>query len=141
MTSTAPTLNPRILGQAGNAHKPLLARILARTGTTEHQWMALTMTAAAGGHIEADRLTRELVGALKIDQVAARDAIAELVAERLLADDATRVALTDAGRERHSLIHAEVDAVIAPAYADIPAGDLATAARVLTLITARLNAA
>ena len=140
MTTTAPVLNPQIVGQAENAHKPFLARILAHSGTTMNQWVALTMTATAGGAIEAEQLVAQMVGALKIDQVAARDTIAELVATRLLAGGASRVGLTDAGRARYDQIRTAIDAIIAPAYADIPTEDLATAARVLTLITARLNA-
>jgi hypothetical protein len=60
------------------------------------------MTAAAGGAIEAGQLAAQMAGALKIDQVTARDTIAELVAERLLADEAPRVGLTDAGQARYS---------------------------------------
>jgi hypothetical protein len=139
--TTAPVLNPQIVGQAENAHKSILTRVLVPTGTTKNQWVALTMTATAGGAIEADQLATQLVGALKIDEVAARDTIAELVATRLLADEASRVGLTDAGQARYGQIRAAVDAIIAPAYADIPTEHLATAARVLTVVTARLNAA
>jgi DNA-binding MarR family transcriptional regulator len=141
MTTTAPVLTPQIVGQAENAHKPILAGILAPTGMTMSQWVALTMTANAGGAIEADQLAAQMAGALKIDQVTARDTIAELVAARLLAGEASRVGFTDAGRARHGEIRAAIDAVIARVYGDIPAEDLVTAARVLTLITARLNAA
>jgi hypothetical protein len=45
-----------------------------------------------------------------------------------------------AGQARYSQIRAAVDEVIARAYEDLPVGDLATAARVLTLVTVRLNA-
>ena len=141
MTTTAPLLNPQIVGQAENAHQPILARVLAPTGTTKNQWVALTMTATAGGAVEAARLAGQLVGALKVDPAAARDAVAELLAARLLADEASRVRLTDAGRARFAEIRAAIDAIVTPAYAGIPAEDLATAARVLTTITARLNAA
>jgi hypothetical protein len=140
LTTTARVLNPQIVGQAENAHKPFLARILAHSGTTMNQWVALTMTATAGGAIEAEQLAAQMVGALKIDQVAARDTIAGLVATRLLADEASQVGLTDAGRARYGQIRAAVDAIIATAYGDIATDDLVAAARVLTLITARLNA-
>jgi DNA-binding MarR family transcriptional regulator len=141
MTTTAPVLTPQIVGQAENAHKPFLVPILASTGTTMNQWVALTMTMAAGGGIEADRLAAQIVGSLKIDQTAARGAISELIGNGLLAEEASRVELTGAGRARYGQIRAEIDAIIARVYGDIPTEDLATAARVLTLITARLNAA
>src|SRR5258705_13639433 len=98
MTTTAPLLNPQIVGQAENAHKPFLVRILAPTGTTMNQWVALTLTATVGGAIEAEQLAGQMVGALKIDHAAARDTIAELVATRLLTDEASGVEFTDAGR-------------------------------------------
>ncbi|EIV92718.1 hypothetical protein [Frankia sp. QA3] len=141
MTTTVQILTPQIVGQAENAHKPVLARVLAPTGTTKNQWVALVMTVTAGGAVETDQLADRIAGALKVDQVVARDAIAELVAAGLLAAEASRVALTEAGRSRYSQIRAAIDAVIVPAYADIPSEDLATAARVLTIITDRLNAA
>src|SRR5260370_3459341 len=138
MTTTAPLLTPQIVGQAENAHKPFLVRILAPTGTTMSQWVALTMTAAAGGAVEAEQLAAQIAGALKVDPVAARDTIAELVAKRLLADEASRVGFTEAGRARYGEIRAAVDAIIATVYGDIPTEDLVTAGRVLTVITARL---
>jgi DNA-binding MarR family transcriptional regulator len=139
VTTTSPLLTPQIVGQAENAHKPLIGRILGPTGTTMHQWVALTMTATAGGAIEAEQLAAQMVGALKIDHAAAHDTIAELVAARLLADEAPQVGFTDAGRAKHGQIRAAVDAIIAQVYGDIPTQDLATAARVLMTITDRLN--
>ncbi len=137
------TLTPQIVGRAENAHAPVLARILARTGTTKNQWVALTLTVAAGGTERRDRLAGRVAKALKIDESAALGAIAELGAARLLADvpgSESQVGLTDAGRERYGQIRASVDEVVGRAYRDIPAGDLATAGRVLALITARLDA-
>ncbi|WP_406040293.1 hypothetical protein OG799_31050 [Micromonospora sp. NBC_00898] len=140
---TSPLLNPQIVGQAENAHLPVLARILARTGTTRHQWVALTLTAAGGGAVDRDRLVARITGTLKIDAAAATAAIAELTTRRLLAElpgETPRIELTDAGQARHRAIRLAVDEVIGRVYRDIPADDLATAGRVLTLITARLNA-
>jgi hypothetical protein len=48
--------------------------------------------------------------------------------------------LTEAGQARYREIRASVDETINRVYGDIPTDDLATAGRVLTLITARLNA-
>lgn len=141
MTTTA-TLNPQIIGQAENAHLPVLGRILARTGTSRHQWVALSLTANAGGTVEARQLAARITGALKIDAATAATAVRELIDTGLLAQpagDPARLSLTASGQGRHGAIRAAVDEVIARAYRDIPAGDLATAARVLTLITTRLN--
>jgi hypothetical protein len=74
---------------------------------------------------------------------AAQAAITELTTAQLLEDrpgGASRIGLTDSGQARYRQIRTAVDQVVTRAYRDIPADDLATAARVLTLITARLNA-
>jgi DNA-binding MarR family transcriptional regulator len=141
--TSAPRLTPQIVGRAENAHLPVLARILARTGITRDQWVALSLTAAAGGTIDRDRLVAQVADALKIDKAAAVAAAADLTGARLLADlpgQTPRVGLTDAGHSRYREIRSAVDEVIARVYRDIPADDLATAGRVLTLITTRLNA-
>jgi DNA-binding MarR family transcriptional regulator len=140
---TSPILNPQIVGQAENAHLPILASILARTGTTKNQWVALSLTAAAGGTVDHDQLAARITGALKIDRAAAVAAITELTAAGMLSalpGEESRVGLTDAGEARYREIRSAVDEVIGRVYRDIPADDLATAGRVLILITARLNA-
>jgi DNA-binding MarR family transcriptional regulator len=148
MTSTAstaaPTLNPQIVGQAEKAHKPILDRILARTGTTMNQWVALKFTAVSGGAADRDQLISRIAGALRTDDATALAAISELTTAGLLKDlpgQGSRLGFTDAGQALYQQIYSAIDEVLARAYADIPDGDLAIAARVLTLITARLNAA
>jgi DNA-binding MarR family transcriptional regulator len=139
--TTAATLNPQVVGQAENAHLPVLKRILAHTGTTKNQWVAVTLTTAAGGAIDRNQLIGRLTDALKIDNAAAVAAISELTTTQLLEDgEESRVGLTDSGQARYREIRSAVDEVIGRVYRDIPADDLATAGRVLTLITARLNA-
>ncbi len=141
--STAPVLSPQIIGQAENAHRPLMERILARTGTTFRQWVTLTITAAGGGIAERDQLVLRMTGALKIDRAAAATTIAELAAADLIQDlpgRGSRVRLTDAGQARYDQVRAAVDEVTARLYGGIPAADLATAGRVLALVTARANA-
>lgn len=133
-------LNPRIVGQAENAHKPILDRILAGTGTTKNQWVVLTLT-ATGDAVPAREIAARVADALKIDEDDALAAIGELTAAGLLATTPdARVRQTDRGRARYREIRGGVDEVVARVYGDIPAGDLAVAGRVLTLITERLNA-
>jgi DNA-binding MarR family transcriptional regulator len=141
MTTMPKTLTPQVVGQAENAHQPILTRVLAPTGVTKDQWVALTMTATAGGAVEEAQLAAQMAGALKIDRAVARATIAGLVDAGLLLRQASQVGFSEDGRAQHGQIRAAIDAIIVPAYADIPAKDLATAARVLTIITTRLNAA
>ncbi|MFE2431059.1 hypothetical protein ACFXJ5_30495 [Streptomyces sp. NPDC059373] len=144
-TAPAPALNPQIVGQAEKAHKPVLDRILARTGTTMNQWVALKFTAVSGGSADRDQLGSAIAGALQIDDSAALAAVTELTTAELLkhlpGEGASRLGFTDAGQALFRQISSAVDEVVTRVYADIPADDLATAGRVLTLVTTRLNAA
>jgi DNA-binding MarR family transcriptional regulator len=141
--STTPTLTPQVIGQAESAHKPLMDRILARSGTTFPQWVALTIIAADGGAAGLAELTGRMTGALKIDSATAAAAVAGLTASGLLEElpgERPGAGLTDAGQARYRQIRAAVDEVTTRLYGGIPADDLATAGRVLTIITARANA-
>src|SRR6187399_2838821 len=77
--SAGATLSPQIVGQAEKAHKPVLERILAPTGTTMNQWVALKLT-AVGGPGTVDQLAARITGTLRIDDTAARAAVADLAA-------------------------------------------------------------
>jgi hypothetical protein len=138
---TPTTLNPQIIGQAENALRAILNRALTRTGGGTYQhWVALTLTAAGGGAIERDQLVGRLTGALKFDDAAAQAAIAELTAAHLLKDQGSRIGFTDTGQARHRQIRADLDQTTARLFGELSADDLATAGRVLTVITDRANA-
>jgi DNA-binding MarR family transcriptional regulator len=118
-------------------------RVLARTGGTFRQWVALNLTAVSGGAIDRDQLAGRMTGALKIDESAALAAIAELTTAQLLEalpGRGSRVGLTGAGQARYHRIRAALDELTARLYGDLSADDLATAGRVLSVITARANA-
>jgi DNA-binding MarR family transcriptional regulator len=141
--STPPAFSTQVIGQTENALGALINRVLARTGGTFHQWVALNLTAVSGGAIDRDQLVSRMTGALKIADSAALAAIAELTASRLLeglAGERPRVGLTDAGQARYRQIRTAVGEITERLYRDLPADDLATAGRVLTTITARANA-
>jgi hypothetical protein len=136
--TTVPTLNPQIIGRAENAHLPILAPILARFGVSKNQWVALTLAANSGVPFDHAQLAGRVAGALKIDDEAASGAVTELVDARML--HATSAGITDAGKAQYRLIRNDIDEIVTRVYGDLPADDLVTAARVLTIITARLNA-
>jgi DNA-binding MarR family transcriptional regulator len=143
MTTTAPTLNGQILGEAERATAALLERLLAGIGTTFYEWVALNQTTLSGGTIDHDDLVAKMVSGLKIDQATVLDAVAQLHSSGLLEvwqDNGSAVTLTDAGRARHQQIRAAIGEISGRLYAGLPADDLATAGRVLTTLTARANA-
>jgi DNA-binding MarR family transcriptional regulator len=135
---TYPSLNTQVIGQAESALGAILDPLLARTGTTFQQWLVLTVTAASGAGIDRATLIARIAGARKIDGAEVETAIGELAAAGL-ARAASRVTLTEAGQARYTGIRTALEEITARLF-DFPAEDLATAGRVLAILTARANA-
>ncbi|MER7500270.1 MarR family winged helix-turn-helix transcriptional regulator [Nonomuraea pusilla] len=131
------SLSPKIVGQAENAHEAVLVRALATTGVTKQQWIALTLAATADEPAGPGEPARRLAAALRgADPATVRRILGDLVAAGLLTAEH---AVTPAGGELFERVRTETGQVIARAYAGIRADDLRTAARVLELVTDRLD--
>jgi hypothetical protein len=137
-----PTLSTRVIGQAEKTLNAILGRQLAGTGLTEPQWVILTLAVTSGGPVDRDQFTHMVADALKISEADAQAHVAGMVAAQRLeitgADAA--VTVTGAVRQLHSQIREAVAGITQRLWGDLPAGDLATAGRVLTIITERANA-
>ncbi|MFI1223656.1 MULTISPECIES: hypothetical protein [unclassified Streptomyces] len=143
MTS-APSVDGQIIGQAHYATRAVLESLLATTGTTFHQALALNALAARGGTADRSWLVARLTTGLKIDAATAEEVLASLTASGLLtasADDGARLGFTEAGQERQAAIADGTAKIVAPLYADLPAEDLATTARILLTLTERADKA
>ncbi len=139
-STPAPTLDPQVIGRVEHAHQALLTALLAGSGLTFHQWVILRLTAAAGGAVDRNALVAGITGDLKITELAALAAVADLTDAELLRADPAEVALTDSGRETFDRLHSAVRQTVARMYGGVPAADLATTAAVLDRITARIDA-
>ncbi|MFD9461225.1 MarR family winged helix-turn-helix transcriptional regulator [Streptomyces sp. NPDC060027] len=141
MTTSPPPVNGQVIGLAHYASRAALERVLARSGTTFEQSVALRAVSDNGGTVERDRLVGRLTGALKIEEPTARRTVDAMTAVKLLEEPtAGQVSLTDAGRELFESIRTAGNEIAARLYAGIPAEDLAAAGRVLTLVTERADA-
>lgn len=141
--TTAIPVNGQIIGMAHYATRAVLERLLATTGTTFHQSVALTATADKGGTIERRQLVERMTGAMKLDVSVVEQTLSELTSAGLLEEqpgDRPLLALTAAGEALERDHRTGVARATAALYADLPAEDLATAGRVLTEVTARANA-
>jgi DNA-binding MarR family transcriptional regulator len=141
MTTTAPRLDPRVIGLAHYAGRAVLESVLIRHGLDFQQQITLRLVAVADGPVGREQLVGEVVSALKVDEATVRDVVEQLIAARLVAADGSEVRPTDAGRELFDRVSSETGVYTAQVYADIPERDLEIAGRVLTLITERANAA
>jgi hypothetical protein len=141
--STEQALTPQIIGQAEKTLNAILFRLLAGPGLTEAQWITLTLTAAGGGSAGRGQLAAQVAHGLKISEAPAREHLASLAAAQLVTDpgdDAAPVRLTARGTQVFGEIRGATAEVVKRLWADLPAEDLATAARVLTTITGRADA-
>ncbi|MFD8205035.1 MarR family winged helix-turn-helix transcriptional regulator [Streptomyces sp. NPDC059695] len=141
--TTAPTTNGRVIALAHYSARALLEGVLTRHGLTFEQSVTLRAAATAGDPIGRDALVADVIGSLKTDESAVHGVIDGLTAVELLERlpaDASRLRLTDAGRELYATTTTETAEISARLYAGIPAEDLAVAGRVLTLLTTRANA-
>lgn len=141
--ATAPPVNGQIIGMAHYATRAVLEQLLATTGTTFHQSVALTATADRGGTAERRQLVERMTGAVKLDVAVVERTLSELTSAGLLEErpgERPLLALTAEGEALERSHRAGVAAVTATLYGDLPAEDLAAAGRVLTEVTARADA-
>jgi DNA-binding MarR family transcriptional regulator len=130
----------QFIGRTERTLRALMDRVLADTGGSFHEWVALNFTALNGDSIDRGELVTRLADALRIDDAAADATIADLAEQRLLqTGPGSAVELSDAGRDRYARIRAAVDQTTAPLYADLPPDDLTTARRVLTTVSDRAD--
>jgi hypothetical protein len=141
--STDPILTPQIIGQAEKTMNAILFRLLAGPGLTEAQWITLTLIAAGGESTGRGRLVSQVAHGLKASEAQAREHLASLVAAQLVqdpGDDAGPVHFTAAGTQVFGQIRGATAEITKRLWGDLPAADLATAGRVLSIITERANA-
>jgi len=137
-----PILSTRLIGQAEKSLNAILGRQLAGTGLTQAQWVILTLAVTTGGTTEPERFTHMVADALKISEDAAETHVDDMViAQRLqITSDGAAVKVTGAAQQLHRRIGAAVAAITHRLWGDLAAEDLATAGRVLAIVTERANA-
>jgi DNA-binding MarR family transcriptional regulator len=143
MMSPPPEFGTQLIGQTEKTLNAILGRLLAGTGLTEPQWVTLTVAVMSGGSVPPDELASRVAGALKVSDGEAQTRIDELAVAQLLQRppaDGSPVTVTDAGRDLHAGIRASVAEITQRLWGDLPADDLATAARVLGIVLGRANA-
>jgi DNA-binding MarR family transcriptional regulator len=138
---TYPTFAASVIGETEKALNAILDRQLAGTGLSEPQWV--TLAVASGGAADLHQLVDRMAGVLKVSEPEAQAHVTALVAAQLLRapdGEGSPVELTDAGRQLQGRIRAAVTQITQRLWGDLPADDLATAGRVLSIVLTRANA-
>jgi DNA-binding MarR family transcriptional regulator len=131
--SEYPTLTPRVIGETEKTLNAFLGRLLAGTGVTEPQWVILSVAVAGGGSVTP----QQAAFALKLTEPQAQDQLEQLTAAGYLTDGTS---VTPRARDLFSRTRAATREITERLWGDLPAEDLATAGRVLSIITERANA-
>jgi hypothetical protein len=137
----AATLTPSIVGQAEKAHNAILFRVLNGTGLDEKQWITLVLALGAGRPIARAELIDGVSRAAHYPPSDVDTAISALTDAALLARQSndSGLTVTEEGRDFAENVRAKTDPIVERAYGVVPDADRETAARVLTIITARLS--
>ncbi|WP_405133813.1 hypothetical protein [Nocardia sp. NBC_01388] len=139
MTTTAPTLNPAIIGQVEKHHTAILTRALAGTSLDEKQWITLNQALAAGAPVERAEHIARVAGMTQWTPASVEAALVALVSSGQVAElPGIRIEVTDSGRALVAQIRSETGAIVERAYGTVSAEERAIAARVLVTITAGL---
>lgn len=122
---------PRLIGETEKTLNALLQRCLEGTHLTEGHWVTLRLAALPHPGVGADGLAAAVA-----DRAHFRDA-ADLVRELTERGLLDRGQLTATGRELTASVQRIIDAEAASIWDDLPAADVAAAARVLNEVVTR----
>ncbi|MGS2811021.1 hypothetical protein [Nocardia sp. MW-W600-9] len=140
-TTTPATLSPSIIGQAEKHHTAVLTRALAGTTLDEKQWIVLNQALATGAPVDRAAHVTRITGLTQWNRTDVETALTALLDSGLLqATSSDLIEPTDTGTTLADKVRAESGKIVATAYSAVAPEDLATAARVLTTITARMAA-
>jgi DNA-binding MarR family transcriptional regulator len=143
MPATTPVFSAELLGRAEKTLNAILGQLLAGSGVTEPQWVALTLAVSSGGDINRDVYLGKVAGALRVSDTRASAQIAELAAARLLdlpASDGAPITVTESGQQLYRRVRAATGEVTQRMWGDLPAADLEAAGRVLRTVLSRADA-
>jgi hypothetical protein len=143
MSTTSPVFSAQLLGRTEKTLNAILDQVLAGSGVSEPQWVALTLAVTGGGKIDRDLYTRQVTGALRVSEADASAQITGLAAARLLdlpAGDGEPISVTDEGQRFYLRVRAATGEITRQMWGDLPAADLEVAARVLSTVLRRADA-
>jgi DNA-binding MarR family transcriptional regulator len=143
MPATAPVFSAQLLGRTEKTLNAILGQLLAGSGVSEPQWVALTLAITRGKGINRAAYTDEVAGALRVSKPDASAQIAELAAAHLLdlpASDTGPIAVTESGQRLYHQVRAATGRIPQRMWGDLPATDLEAAGRVLSTVLGRADA-
>jgi DNA-binding MarR family transcriptional regulator len=151
--TTTPALTGRDIGEAENAIRALLDRLLEEAGLSFPEWTVL-FTLDGAGPLSRSELVKRQVHGLKVSEAAARATVDGLRSSGLLAPvdragdadgpggdgEDRRLTRSAAGEARYRPVRQAVSRITDELYGDLPPADLEATRRTLAEVTRRGNA-
>jgi hypothetical protein len=131
-------LNGQVIGQAERATRAVLDVVLADTGISFNEWVALNLV-GTNAVATVDALVGRLTAGLRIDRTTAFAAIEDARSRGLL-EGTDELELTVTGRARFQAITDAITGIADRVYGDLSHADLVIARRVLETVTRRAEA-
>lgn len=139
MTTDIP-FGTRLIGQTEKTLNAILDRLLAGSGVTEPQWVALNVT-LHGGSASPTEAAQRIATTLKTSPVAGAEVLAGLIDHGFVETGAAEeIGATNAGREFHDTVQQRITEITSRLWGDIPADSRETAAAVLNTTLLRATA-
>jgi len=139
--SATPTFSPQLIGQTEKTLNAILDRQLAGAALSEPQWVTLTLAAMTGEPVDRGQLVARVARAAKFSEPDVQAHVTALADAGLLdVSGDGRASVTDAGKQLHAQIRATNTELTERLWGDLPAEDLATAARVPATVLERGDA-
>jgi DNA-binding MarR family transcriptional regulator len=139
MGTTTPDLpfGAQLIGRTEKSLDAVLKATLVGSGLSEPEYVALRVCSDRSGEQRTDVIA-QLAAAFRRGEDHAAQLIERLSEAGLInSDPAAPVELTQAGHELHDRLVAETDAIAGRLWGDLPAHELAVAARVLSIVLGR----
>jgi DNA-binding MarR family transcriptional regulator len=139
MSTTTPDLpfGAQLIGRTEKSLDAVLKGVLAGSGLSEPEYVALRVCSDRAGALRAD-VAAQLAAVFRSGDDYAGQLLERLSSAGMInAEQPAPVELTPAGRELHARLVAETDAIAGRLWGDLPAGDLAIAGRVLSTVLGR----
>jgi hypothetical protein len=125
---------PQLIGETEKTLNALLREFLDGAGITEPQWVTLRLAIELDGTVDTDDLAAAVADRAHFDDAVG---LVRGLGDRGLLHNGR---VTAAGRDLTSDLRARITAATAPIWDDLPADDVAAAARVLHEVIVRARA-
>jgi len=140
MNTPAQLLTPRIIGEAENALRANLVKIVSSAELSYEHWVVFQVITKNSRALSRDDLIAHVSAATKDTPESTRRIVNELLAKEMVTDAGGIYELTDTGRSTFDRLVSRVNEVTRQMFEGLSEDDLSVAGRVLASVARKANA-